>query len=333
MRLPTWHLAQARWPRFRLRLLSFTAQHTHPDLNFGPEWDCIEGMGHSDNFARTDLKTATPSHLRAWPLHPAMLDMAIGAAQSVLAPDLLKQGLVPYLYHEIVIYAPLTEAVTSHVRRVAATADSVSFDVDIVDGERTLLSARNFELRIAHQRQQGAFSTSTPADSVSNPLLATGFKEGITNVEGMRAIEMILSSGFTHVAVSPMDINRLLAQGETTEDTAAEGSQESRSPRPELSVAYRAAGSDTEKTMAALWEEVLGIDGVGVDDNFFELGGHSLLLTRVVSRLKQRHQVVLPLEEIFDQATIAQWAKLAAVASPAPEASKLKRVSRASYKR
>ena len=78
---------------------------------------------------------------------------------------------------------------------------------------------------------------------------------------------------------------------------------------------------------------MLGIDGIGVDDNFFELGGHSLLLTRVVSRLKQRHQIALPLEEIFDRATVSDWAELASTAAPAAPASKLKRVSRANYRR
>lgn len=29
---------------------------------------------------------------------------------------------------------------------------------------------------------------------------------------------------------------------------------------------------DTEKALAAIWQEVLEVDEVGVDDNFFELG-------------------------------------------------------------
>ena len=39
--------------------------------------------------------------------------------------------------------------------------------------------------------------------------------------------------------------------------------------------------------IAAIWEEVLRRDGIGVEDNFFEIGGHSLLATQIASRLRE----------------------------------------------
>jgi hypothetical protein len=45
---------------------------------------------------------------------------------------------------------------------------------------------------------------------------------------------------------------------------------------------------EIERTIAAIWQEVLGVEHVGGDDNFFDLGGHSLLLARVPARLRDR---------------------------------------------
>ncbi|MEA2695316.1 MAG: hypothetical protein QOJ16_4703, partial [Acidobacteriota bacterium] len=47
----------------------------------------------------------------------------------------------------------------------------------------------------------------------------------------------------------------------------------------------RALRPGLERSIAAVWREVLGVERVGADDNFFDLGGHSLLLARVHARL------------------------------------------------
>ena len=79
--------------------------------------------------------------------------------------------------------------------------------------------------------------------------------------------------------------------------------------RPELGVALEAPGTDTEKSLAAIWMELLGIDGVGVRDNFFELGGHSLLATQVLARIQARLNVEVSLRVLFDNPTLAELAR------------------------
>jgi amino acid adenylation domain-containing protein/non-ribosomal peptide synthase protein (TIGR01720 family) len=49
--------------------------------------------------------------------------------------------------------------------------------------------------------------------------------------------------------------------------------------------AYEAPGNETEKTLAAVWQEVLGITDVGIKDNFFVVGGDSIKAIRIASRL------------------------------------------------
>jgi len=64
-----------------------------------------------------------------------------------------------------------------------------------------------------------------------------------------------------------------------------------------------------EASLVQLWTQLLGRSQVGIHDNFFELGGHSLLATQLVSRLRDRFRVELPLRKIFETPTIAQLAQ------------------------
>jgi acyl transferase domain-containing protein/SAM-dependent methyltransferase len=75
--------------------------------------------------------------------------------------------------------------------------------------------------------------------------------------------------------------------------------------RPGLRVAYSAPRNETEKTLAAIWQELLGIAQIGIDDDFFELRGDSLLAAQVISRSNKVFQIKLPLSSLFDAPTIA----------------------------
>ena len=68
---------------------------------------------------------------------------------------------------------------------------------------------------------------------------------------------------------------------------------------------YLPPRSDSEEEMAALWSELLGVEPIGVFDNFFELGGHSLLATQLISRIRQRFEVDLPVRVIFEAPLLA----------------------------
>jgi len=64
-----------------------------------------------------------------------------------------------------------------------------------------------------------------------------------------------------------------------------------------------------EENMAALWSELLGVQRVGRRDNFFESGGHSLLAMQLVSQLRDRFGVDVPLRNLFERPTIAGLAE------------------------
>lgn len=65
-----------------------------------------------------------------------------------------------------------------------------------------------------------------------------------------------------------------------------------------------------QRTLAELWQELLGLERVGIHDHFFELGGDSLLGLRLVNRLRDRLQEHLSLVVVFEAPTIASLAAL-----------------------
>ncbi|HYX25277.1 MAG TPA: amino acid adenylation domain-containing protein [Thermoanaerobaculia bacterium] len=67
--------------------------------------------------------------------------------------------------------------------------------------------------------------------------------------------------------------------------------------------------SEMERTIAAIWRELLALDRVGIDDNFFDSGGHSLLTVRVYHRLRKALNRELPLVALFEYPTIRALAR------------------------
>jgi acyl carrier protein len=62
--------------------------------------------------------------------------------------------------------------------------------------------------------------------------------------------------------------------------------------------------TELEKTIAAAWQDVLGVDQVGVHDNFFDLGGHSLVLIQLHQKLRAELSVPIELLHLFQFPTI-----------------------------
>ncbi|MBV2155356.1 non-ribosomal peptide synthase/polyketide synthase [Kitasatospora sp. SUK 42] len=86
-------------------------------------------------------------------------------------------------------------------------------------------------------------------------------------------------------------------------------------PAPATAGPGRAPGTDTERRIARIWADVLGVEEVGADDNFFLLGGDSILSMQVVSRLR-RDGLHLATRDLFTHQTVAE---LATVVRTAPQ--------------
>jgi thioesterase domain-containing protein len=73
----------------------------------------------------------------------------------------------------------------------------------------------------------------------------------------------------------------------------------------------RVAPTDAEqKFLVELWEQILGIAGIGIHDSFFHVGGHSLLAARLINQIYERTGKQLPVSAIFRAPTIAEFVPL-----------------------
>ena len=286
----------------------------HAQMAFGPRWSCVDSIryGEGEALIALSLDPSVWHDLTTWPIHPALLDMATGAAQELL-PDSDRDFFVPQSYREVRVMSPLAPIVISHVRRVASGADRCEFDVSVADEEgRLLLSIDGFRLR---RMPAAAFddlrASGRPGARAPMATLVERLERGIAPADGaallVRLVEQVRSGVVT---ASPVTIDEVRRGREPLVPTARAAGSDGPGPRhraPSASAKERPARSNREQQLAALWQEALGIHEIGADDDFFELGGHSLLLTKVATRARKQLGITLPLLRLFDKPTISGW--------------------------
>ncbi|MGC1630552.1 MAG: non-ribosomal peptide synthetase, partial [Gelidibacter sp.] len=71
---------------------------------------------------------------------------------------------------------------------------------------------------------------------------------------------------------------------------------------------FTAPSTPSEKIIATIWKECLGLDKIDVHSDFFELGGHSIIGVQVMARLEKETQNRLPLVALLKHPTIKKLA-------------------------
>jgi thioesterase domain-containing protein/acyl carrier protein len=79
--------------------------------------------------------------------------------------------------------------------------------------------------------------------------------------------------------------------------------------RREDLIGYVAPRTTVEQVLAEIWADVLGRERVSVHDNFFDLGGYSLMAIRLIAEVCKELQIELPLRQLFECPTIAEFAE------------------------
>ena len=144
---------------------------------------------------------------------------------------------------------------------------------------------------------------------------------GMAPAEGIQVFHRIFNTNLgSQVAVSSADLQARIDQWSQLESLRT--TRRTTHPRPVLGTAYVEPSNEMESRITKIWQELLGLDQVGVEDNFFELGGHSLLATQLFSRLRAEFDVEISVRNIFEMATVTRQAELIATirwATQAPD--------------
>jgi len=135
--------------------------------------------------------------------------------------------------------------------------------------------------------------------------VATHRGQGVTNGVLRHALKERLPAYMIPAAIVMLDALPLTANGKVDRralpvpSTKVPGAEETAAPT--LTVHYQ---------LMHIWEDLLGVRGIGRDDNFFDLGGHSLLAVRLIDRIERDFGRKIPLATLFTATTIEQLAQV-----------------------
>jgi acyl transferase domain-containing protein/acyl carrier protein len=137
----------------------------------------------------------------------------------------------------------------------------------------------------------------------------------LSPAEGIEVFRHIVNNSFPQIAVSTQDLTTLIERDSHFNVQAFLASLDksklstSLHPRPQLSNAYFVPRNQIEQEIAYLWQEVLGLDRVGIHDNFFELGGDSLSGITLINKFQQKLSKTIPIAALFEAPTVAELAE------------------------
>jgi acyl transferase domain-containing protein len=281
----------------------------------GPHWRAVRRihLGKHQMLGELELPAAYAGELEHLSLHPALLDVAT----SFFARPGVEY--LPLAYKRLRMRAPLTSRLYSFARHDPEQEwgqPVLSFDLLILDGEgRVLVEIEKFAVkRLDDGVRLGAPAAVPTVASPATRLLGPRLEHALEPHEGVGALMRVLAHpGWPQVLVSTQDLPSLIESSRalTLEQVVAEGPAAppgQRNARPDVRTAFVEPRTETERTLAAIWAELLGIDRLGIYDDFFELGGHSLLGIQLTSRLRDSLKVELSVGEIFELPTVAQLA-------------------------
>ncbi|HEY9862088.1 MAG TPA: SDR family NAD(P)-dependent oxidoreductase, partial [Candidatus Obscuribacterales bacterium] len=168
--------------------------------------------------------------------------------------------------------------------------------------------------------QQVGMAVNTVVPETLQQQREANLQQGLSTEEGIEVFKRVLQSGLPQVIVSTQDLQAVfeqhqqegLQQTQTSVEQFVSSASEGRSRHHLLPHSvYVVPRNDVEQQIANIWQDLLGVEPIGIHDSFFELGGHSLLAVQVVSRLRDLFQVELPLRVLLSEAStiaeLAQW--------------------------
>jgi acyl transferase domain-containing protein/thioesterase domain-containing protein/acyl carrier protein len=281
-------------------------------LDFGPRWRSLMRLNISkqEGLAYIELDEKFSADVSSLRVHPALLDMATGAALYLTEDYENSDDLfLPISYRKISVFRSIPAKFYSHIRSRHANPvrnEVETWDITIFDEQGEVLAEiEGFAMRritdfekALEENRLGRFasrsSAEQPIEIVDRP--------GIPPLEGARALTQILLSATPTAVVA---VAQLLEELDARK----------RMPSPRAitaAVSGTASGEGIEGTLASWWQELLGVEQVEPDDDFFALGGHSLVGVRLFAKIRKTWPVDLELAVLFEARTVRQLADVIA---------------------
>ncbi|PZU94483.1 MAG: beta-ketoacyl synthase [Pseudanabaena sp.] len=149
--------------------------------------------------------------------------------------------------------------------------------------------------------------------SIAQNEAETMILDGPSPSEGVEIFKRVLQSPSPRVAISTQDLLPLIERYQSLSISSfPEAVEENTSyhPRPELANAYVSPRNQTEQAIAKIWQQIIGVDRVGIYDNFFELGGDSLIGLQVIAKLNQEFKSNVPVATLYKAPTVSTIAEV-----------------------
>ncbi|HCA87743.1 MAG TPA: hypothetical protein DEQ61_21120 [Streptomyces sp.] len=136
-------------------------------------------------------------------------------------------------------------------------------------------------------------------------------QHGMSTADGLRALDTILlSASEPQLIVSPSELSALFSAAPSLTDEAATETPSDTHERPDILTEFVTPRSDAERTVCAVWQDLLGIEKVGIQDSFFDLGGNSLIAIQLVNTVNTRLGTKITLGDLYEGLTVAHLAGL-----------------------
>ncbi|MEH2072612.1 MAG: SDR family oxidoreductase [Nostoc sp.] len=147
-------------------------------------------------------------------------------------------------------------------------------------------------------------------------LRTENLQQGILPDEGVDVFLRILESKMPQVVVSTSDLLDILKHYNSYNETQVlefletVNPSNSKYPRPELNNDYVAPRNEIEQKIATIWQDILGIETIGIYDNFFEVGGDSLIGIQVIATLNKEFNSKISVAKLYECPNIGSMAKI-----------------------
>jgi acyl carrier protein len=286
-------------------------------VTFGPRWDVLREhyVGDGEELARIEAPAVSAGDLADWGLQPAMLDVA-----TAFGRGRGEGSYLPLSYGRVVVRGDLPGTFYSHLRHRDTTTDEVVVaDLSLVDADgRELVAISEFVLRRVDQAAvtgglaaPAAEPLTAPAGSAQDAPAPDGAAEEIRPADGAEAFRRSLGSGLgPQVVITTRPVADILRRTRQRAVDADPGRPDGTSPPVPAGGGSAGPGGGLEAAIAAVWQDNLGVDHVGVDDDFFALGGNSLVAVQLIASMRKAVGVRLPMRSLFERPTVAALAAL-----------------------